>query len=97
MTEHQPRSSDIASIAQEPALNGADYRAVVRLSTADDVTLAEAEETCERVPVHSLRALWLAGWIRPISETPTPTVPEQSVLDTTKKPRRRATDGEGGR
>ncbi len=30
-------------------LNGSDYRAVVRLSTKDDVTLADVGETCERV------------------------------------------------
>lgn len=38
-------------------LNGKDYRAVRRLSTRDDQTLALPGETCERVPASSLPAL----------------------------------------
>lgn len=38
-------------------LNGQDFRARVRLSTTDDVTLADIGETCERVPVVSLAPL----------------------------------------
>ncbi len=45
-------------------LNGKDYRAVMRLSNGDDdVTYAEAGETCERVPVESLPGLLIHGYI----------------------------------
>lgn len=36
---------------------GTDFRALRRLSTKDDVTLALPGETCERVPVVSLAPL----------------------------------------
>jgi hypothetical protein len=49
-------------------LNGADYRAVRRLSNGDDdVTYAEVGETCERVPVESLAGLLTHGYIEPAS------------------------------
>jgi hypothetical protein len=47
-------------------LSGKDFRACVRLSTKADVTLAEAGDTCERVPVQSLRPLLEAGRIAPV-------------------------------
>lgn len=37
----------------ERVLTGKDYRATVRLSSKDNVTLADVGETCERVPVAS--------------------------------------------
>jgi hypothetical protein len=48
-------------------LHGADYRAVRRLSTRDNVTLAEAGETCARVPVESLAPLLASGHIEPVT------------------------------
>jgi hypothetical protein len=47
-------------------LNGKHFRARVRLSTKDDETLAEAGETCERVPVASLPGLLASERIEPI-------------------------------
>lgn len=47
-------------------LQGTDYRAVRRLSDAQDVTLAEVGETCARVPVESLAPLLASGHIAPI-------------------------------
>lgn len=45
-------------------LNGADYRAVTRLSNGnDDVTYAEVGDTCDHVPVESLPGLLLHGYI----------------------------------
>jgi hypothetical protein len=44
-------------------LEGAHLVARRRLSTADDQTLADVGETCERVPAASLRALFEAGHI----------------------------------
>jgi hypothetical protein len=51
-------------------LQGTDYRAVRRLSTADDVTLAEVGETCAKVPVESLAPLLASGHIEPIDPSP---------------------------
>lgn len=48
-------------------VNGADYRARVRLSTKDDETLALEGETCERVPASSLNGLLISGLIEPIA------------------------------
>jgi hypothetical protein len=48
------------------ALNGADFRARVRLSTKADETLAQPGETCERVPVESLEQLLASGQIEPL-------------------------------
>lgn len=59
-------------------LHGADYRAVLRLSTADDETLAEPGETCERVPVASLPGLLQAGYIEPAP----PPLPRRRAIDT---------------
>lgn len=47
-------------------LDGADYRARVRLSTKDDETLARPGETCERVPVSSLPGLLASRKIEPL-------------------------------
>lgn len=52
-------------------LTGAHYRAVVRLSTRDNTTLAEAGETCARVPVESLAPLLASGKIEPVRESVT--------------------------
>ncbi len=48
-------------------LAGNDYRAVHRLSTKDDETLAEVGETCERVPVASLAPLLASGHIERVA------------------------------
>lgn len=57
------------------ALHGHAYRAVTRLSNGDDdVTYAEAGETCERVPVESLERLLTHGYIEPL---PPPEPPPQ--------------------
>ena len=47
---------------------GARTRAVRRLSTKDDRTLAEVGETCERVPASSLPGLLTIGAIELIVE-----------------------------
>lgn len=47
-------------------LDGHQYRAVRRLSTKGDLTLAEPGETCERVPTASLPWLLRDGKIVPI-------------------------------
>lgn len=44
-------------------MKGKDYRALRRLSTKDNKTLAEVGETCERVPVQSLAPLLASGKI----------------------------------
>lgn len=53
-----------------PQLHGADYRAVHRLSTGDDETLAEIGQTCERVPPVSLPWLLADGLIEPVQPPP---------------------------
>jgi len=45
------------------ALDGANYRAVRRLSTKDNETLAHVGESCARVPADSLPALVASGEI----------------------------------
>jgi len=54
-------------------LTGSDYRARVRLSTKDNVTLALPGETCERVPAASLPLLLVSRKIEgiPIAELAT--------------------------
>lgn len=52
----------------DDALNGADYRAVRRLSDRDNVTLAEVGEPCDRVPAESLEALLASGHIEPLRD-----------------------------
>lgn len=47
------------------AMNGADYVALRRLSTKDDITLAVPGEACERVPASSLPGLLASGKIAP--------------------------------
>jgi len=47
-------------------LQGTDYVAIRRLSDKDDVTLAEAGETCDRVPPESLAPLLASGHIAPV-------------------------------
>jgi hypothetical protein len=49
-------------------MNGKDYRALRRLSTIDDATLAKPGETCERVPVDSLPLLLASGKIEPVQK-----------------------------
>lgn len=51
---------------------GKRFRALRRLSTKDDVTLAEIGETCERVPVESLAPLLASGKIEAIGEDAPP-------------------------
>jgi len=46
-------------------LKGKNFRAVRRLSTAADETLADEGQTCERVPVESLAPLLASGHIEP--------------------------------
>lgn len=61
------------AVVQTSALDGADYVALVRLSTAADETLALPGETCERVPAgkhggtvsDALAKLLAAGLIAP--------------------------------
>jgi hypothetical protein len=48
-------------------LNGTHYRALVRLSTRANVTLAEPGETCEHVPAESLPMLLASGKIVPVT------------------------------
>ena len=49
-------------------LDGRNYRALRRLSTREDLTLAEAGETCDRVPQSSLPVLLRTGKIAPVSQ-----------------------------
>ena len=56
-------------------MTGREFVAVRRLSNAADHTLAEAGETCERIPADSLPALLASGKIRPVHETPAPPRP----------------------
>lgn len=49
-------------------LDGANFRARVRLSTKDDVTLALVGETCERVPISSLAGLLASRKIAPLED-----------------------------
>ena len=51
-----------------PGAHGSLYRAVRRLSTPDNVTLAEAGGTCERMPAESLELLLAAGHIEAVTE-----------------------------
>lgn len=46
-------------------LRGRDFRALRRLSTPDDETLAAVGETCERVPAGGLAQLLASGKIEP--------------------------------
>lgn len=55
-------------------LNGAEYRAKVRLSTKANETLAEVGGTCTRVPVVSLPALLASGKIERIATPMAPAV-----------------------
>lgn len=73
----------------EPLLDGFAFRARTRLSTADDVTVAEEGETCERVDPRSLRPLLAAGLIAPTEAAPVTALPSSADEDL---PRRRAAD-----
>jgi hypothetical protein len=53
-------------------LDGRAYRAVVRLSTKADVTLALPGESCERVPVTSIPWLLAQGLIVPTTQEGAP-------------------------
>ena len=66
-TAGDPPEGSAADLAAHPwkALDGARFIARRRLSDSDDETLADVGETCERVPVTSLRALLEAGHIAP--------------------------------
>lgn len=55
-----------------PPLNGTHFRAVRRLSTGHDETLADVGETCERVPASSLSWLLTDRLIEPIEPPPAP-------------------------
>lgn len=46
-------------------LTGRDFRALTRLSTRDNETLAEPGETCDRVPESSLALLLASKKIEP--------------------------------
>ena len=46
-------------------MHGKDYRALRRLSTKADRTLADVGDTCEKVPKESLPALLASGKIEP--------------------------------
>jgi len=50
-------------MTDEVELNGADYRAVHRLSDRENTTLAEVGEPCDRVPAESLAPLLASGHI----------------------------------
>ena len=52
-------------------LNGRHYRALRRLSTKDDQTLALPGQTCERVPASSLAPLLASGKIESLESTTT--------------------------
>lgn len=76
-------------------LEGKDYRALRRLSDADDHTLAEVGETCERVPPASLEPLLASGHIelaverRATSTTPaSPPAPDDEAPSPPRKGRR---------
>ena len=55
-------------------LNGADFRATVRLSNQSDDTLALPGESCAKVPSESLGWLLEQGLIAPVEH---PTVPSE--------------------
>ncbi len=59
-------------------LNGADYRALRRLSNKDNDTLADVGQTCELVPTTSLPALLASGKIAHLEhgERAVPAVPQ---------------------
>lgn len=50
-----------------PEWHGRNFRAMTRLSTRDNRTLALRGETCERVPAASLPLLLESGKIAPVS------------------------------
>jgi hypothetical protein len=58
-------------------VDGRSYRATRRLSTASDETLAEAGETCERVPAASLPWLLAQGLIEPVHAAPSAPAPKE--------------------
>lgn len=47
-----------------PGLSGADYVALVRISTKENETLAAVGQTCERVPAHLLELFEQRGKIK---------------------------------
>ncbi len=53
-------------------LEGADFVAIVRISSRDDETLAAPGQTCERVPAHLLALFEQRGNIKRIAEEPLP-------------------------
>lgn len=60
-------------------MNGADYVATVRLSTKENLTLAEPGQTCERVSASSLG--WLAEQGLIVSIAPVTDDPVQAEQD----------------
>lgn len=63
-------------------MNGKDYVALRRLSNAADETLAQVDETCERVPAESLPALLASGKIAPVVSKPDAPKPRPAVKRT---------------
>lgn len=49
-------------------MTGADFRALVRLSSKANDTLADVGKTCERVPAESLPWLLATGRIEPVDQ-----------------------------
>ena len=64
VTDH-PETSETPTPAPVMPSPGEAFVAVHRLSNAEDETLAEVGETCERVPEVSLQPLLASGHIRP--------------------------------
>ena len=52
----------------DDAMNGRNFRALRRLSTKANETVAEVGQTCERVPASSLPALLASGKIARVAE-----------------------------
>lgn len=68
-------------------LQGKNFRALRRLSTKDNLTLAEVGETCERVPVSSLGWLLSSRKIEPVPES-APASDAVSADEAPRKPKR---------
>ncbi len=62
-------------------LNGADFRALQRLSNGHDETLAEIGETCARVPATSLPWLLRDGLIEPAGDRAIRETPDRAPAD----------------
>ena len=62
-------------------LRGEDFRALRRLSTRDNLTLANVGDSCARVPVASLPALLASGKIVPFNRSTDATLDDASHND----------------